>query len=66
MWPVPQEICDKAPELKQYGLYRKLNSGQWEFVPYCGLVDGPRQGHAFFAMYDVDLNNILDATLPKK
>lgn len=65
VWPIPSSICEKAPELKPYGLYRKLNSGKWEFIPYCGLVDAPRENHEFFAIYDDDLEKLLDGTLPE-
>lgn len=66
MWPIPQRLCDALPELAQYGLYRKLDSGQWEFVAYCNMGTGPQAGHVFFGIYDDDLSAILNGTLPKK
>lgn len=35
---IPVELCDKMPELNQYGIYRKLDSGKVEFLSYCKTV----------------------------
>lgn len=66
MWPIPQSLCDANPELSKYGLYRKLSDGTWEMIPYCGINSGPRAGHSFYSVYDSDLDNLLDGTLPKE
>jgi len=56
-----QPICARDPELKNYGFYRKLNTGKIEFVSVCSL-----QAVHFVALPEKDFNNILDQALPKK
>lgn len=34
-FPLPQEICDKVPELQDYGFYRRLNDGKLELQSVC-------------------------------
>ena len=34
-FPLPQEICDKSPELQDYGFYRRLNDGRLEIQSVC-------------------------------
>lgn len=34
-FPVPKESCDAAPAIKEYGFYRRLNDGNFEFVSIC-------------------------------
>jgi len=52
---IPEETCEKYPELKDSGLYRKLNNGQVEFISYCDdkILD-------FFSMHKDDLARILN------
>jgi len=32
---IPIELCHAQPDLRLYGIYRKLDSGQYEFISYC-------------------------------
>lgn len=58
---ISEDICEKTPPLWDYGFYRRLNSGQLEFLPFCD----PQSAH-WLAIYDQDLEKILDETLPQK
>jgi hypothetical protein len=53
--PLPKDICEREPELKEYGFYRKLNDGTFEFVTFCG-----DKAKDFFAIYKKDLETILN------
>lgn len=33
--PIPNDICEREPELKSYGFYRRLNDGKFEFMSFC-------------------------------
>jgi len=33
--PIPQEICEREPLLKEYGFFRRLNTGGFEFISFC-------------------------------
>lgn len=57
---LPTEICAREPELQNYGFYRKLSDGNYEFVAYCN----PLSAH-WIAIFDEDLEKILGETLPK-
>lgn len=57
---LPEDLCTKDQRLWDYGFYRKLNSGKWEFYPFC-----QRGSNLFFGVYKDDLERILNATLPK-
>lgn len=59
--PVPPEICRKAPELKDYGFYRRLNDGTFEFVSFC-----TPSARRMISIVDTDFQRILDALLPKE
>jgi len=59
--PLPSELCEEKPELKQYGVYRKLNSGKYEFLSYCD----PKIAE-WLSIWKTDLETILGETLPKK
>lgn len=58
--PVPQDLCSRVPELRDYGLYRKLDSGKLEFISVCNPV--MRQ---MLSIHEKDLQKILDELLPK-
>jgi hypothetical protein len=65
--PIPADLCEKYPELKEYGFYRRLNSGNFEFISYCQPCEPPRScASDFVAFYKADLDKILDKLLPKK
>ena len=53
--PIPQEICEREPDLKDYGLYRKLNGGGFEFVSFCEV-----KARDFFSMYKTDFERLLN------
>ncbi len=61
--PVPQEICDREPALKEYGIYRRLNDGNFEFISVCDI-----RMKNFLAMHKDDLARILNETqeMPNK
>jgi hypothetical protein len=55
--PVPEEVCKESPELKDYGIYRRLNDGSFEFVSVCDKVITE-----FFCMHKDALKGILNET----
>ena len=57
---LPKELCDKLPELKAYGMYRKLNNGTYELQAYCNP-----QAQNYFSVHKDTLEKMLDAYLPK-
>jgi hypothetical protein len=61
--PVPPEICEREPLLKDYGLFRRLNSGGFEFISFCD----PKVNQ-FYSMHKDDLTRILNGTkkMPNK
>jgi hypothetical protein len=52
--PAPPEVCEREPLLKDYGLYRRLNNGNFEFLSVCD----PRIKE-FYSMHKDDLARIL-------
>jgi len=59
--PIPAEICDREPVLKDYGFFRRLDDGTFQFLSFCN-ESSPRM----IAFKDEDLKKILDALLPEK
>lgn len=57
---LPSALCEQVPELKQYGMYRKLNSGKYELQAYCNP-----QAQKYFSILDTELDKVLDGLLPK-
>jgi hypothetical protein len=57
---IQEDICEKYPEIKRYGFYRKLNDGRYEIMSYCA-----KSAKKQISMLENDLNAILDKTLPK-
>lgn len=53
-------VCERNPEIKQYGFYRKLNTGKLEFVSVCNPI-----ARDYIAVNKDDFNRILDANLPE-
>jgi hypothetical protein len=51
---VPREIWEKSPEVCNYGLYRKLNTGQFEFISICNV-----EYHGFLAIHKDDALQVL-------
>lgn len=65
MWlnngPIPADICEREPDLKLRGFYRRLNSGKLEFISFCNPIANDLLG-----IHKTDLEKILDALLPRK
>lgn len=63
MWlnngPLPAAICEREPELRRYGFYRRLDAGSFEFVSFCRTDAG-----AWVSVYGPDFYKILDSLLP--
>ena len=57
----PIRLCILHPEIAEYGFYRKLNSGDLEFVSLC-KEDAKR----FKSIPDADFTRLMDRALPKK
>jgi hypothetical protein len=56
---LPIALCEREPVLWDYGFYRRLDTGQTEFVPFCSAG-----AQRYFAVHEIDLGNLLDQTLP--
>lgn len=60
--PIPAEVCAREPTLKDYGFYRRLDTGQLEFISFCD----PKSAE-WLSMFTEDFNRLMDeAGLPKK
>jgi hypothetical protein len=57
---IPEEICARVPEVTKYGIYRKLNSGKEEYIPYCAP-----EIKSYINFNDKKFNEILDELLPE-
>jgi len=55
--PIPEEICQREPLLKDYGLFRRLNNGNYEFISMCD-----ERMKSFISMHKDDLARILNET----
>ena len=51
---MPPEVCAAYPAIRDYGIYRELNSGQKEFVSIC-----TQEITLYLSIYNEDLNNLL-------
>jgi hypothetical protein len=58
---LPSDICSLNPELREFGLYRKLDDGRYEVIPYCAP-----QSRDYTAFRSDKLKEFLDALLPKE
>lgn len=54
------ELCERVPELKQRGFYRRLNNDKLETVSICNP-----QARNYLAVHRDDFNRLLDKALPK-
>ena len=52
---IPEDICEKTPEVKSYGIFRKLNNGKFEFVSICS-----DEYQDFFSIHKDDLERLLN------
>lgn len=59
--PFPAELCQKEPDIARYGFYRRLDSGQLEFVSFCNP-----EARRWLSIHERDLEEILNETLPKE
>lgn len=58
--PIPKEFCERDPDLKLYGFYRRLDSGKLEFMPFCNS-----KAREWVSMHKDDFNRLMDiATEP--
>jgi hypothetical protein len=55
---IPQELC--TPEIRQYGIYRKLDDGTFEFISYCQT-----EVKNYIGFNTEKFQRVLDALLPK-
>ena len=64
--PLPATICEREPELKNYGFYRRLNSGQLEFMSFCRpCTEGVKDCAKFWlGIRDDDFNRLMDKYVP--
>lgn len=53
--PIPAAICAATPELHDYGFYRQLNDGGFEFVSFCAP-----EASQWLAIHESELKRILD------
>lgn len=58
--PIPIEICQREPALKDRGFYRRLNNGKLEFISWCSP-----KAREMTAVPTKELQAILDELLPK-
>lgn len=68
---LPVDLCAKTPDLAKYGIYRKLDSGKYEFISYCTQVpdDTGKQVTAVQLYISVNakkFKSFLDALLPER
>lgn len=56
---LPKELCERVPELRQYGLFRVLDGERYEFQGYCV------NAHMYKAMHQDKLNEFLKELEPK-
>jgi len=52
---IPEDICEKSPEVKSYGIFRKLNDGNFEFVSICS-----DEYQDYFSIHKDDLERLLN------
>jgi len=58
--PLPQEICDREPELRNYGLYRRLNDGKFEFLSFCSV-----EANKYLSMHETEYQKLLEKYVPQ-
>jgi hypothetical protein len=57
---IPKEICDREPELKNIGVYRKLNNGKYELVSFCAP-----EFSEYLTMWKGDFEKLAGFTYPR-
>lgn len=51
---MPSEICEQQPTLKDYGFFRRLNTGNFEFLSVCD-----ERTREFYEMHKDDLARLI-------
>jgi hypothetical protein len=65
---IPAEICEREPELKKVGIYRKLSNGKFEVLSYCTLtVEAPivPAVQGYVTIHGKKFKKFLDELLPE-
>lgn len=59
--PIPADVCAREPSLNDYGFYRRLNDGTFEFISFCHP-----DAHLWVAMHKDDFIKLLDKYVPNE
>lgn len=57
--PIDEELCLKEKRLQEFGLYRRLNNGNYEFISYCDT-----EINQWLGIHGADLEQLLDKYSP--
>jgi hypothetical protein len=55
------DLCNRTPELNDYGFVRKLDTGKLEFISFCNP-----DAYNMLSMTASDYENLLKGLVPKK
>jgi hypothetical protein len=58
---LPSKLCAENPSLRNFGIYRKLNNGQEEFISYCKT-----EIEQYLGFWSKDIERMLDKYIPDK
>lgn len=58
---LPADLCVSEPRLRDYGFYRRLDSGKLEFLSFCSP-----EALKMLAIIDSEYEELLDKTLPRE
>lgn len=58
---MPQGVCEREPSLRDYGFYRRLNDGGYDFISFCD-----DRAKDWLAVHKDDFNRMMDALLPQR
>lgn len=53
--PLPVELCEREVALKEYGFYRRLNNGNFEFISFCN-----KKSNKWLAIHKDDFNRLMN------
>lgn len=67
---LPSDLCVSNPQLSKFGIYRKLDSGKYEFISYCTTVPDANGNQVnatqqYISINAEKFNHFLDELLPK-
>lgn len=67
---LPEDLCIREPELQKYGIYRKLDSGKYEFISYCTEIQDDKgqkfpATQGYLSVKTEKFYSILDQLLPE-